>query len=235
METPPVNSKTKTERKEDNPVFSAYLDMIKNRHHKVRFEDLLAAYEQGLLNKEEFDSLHSKFTLKLENIAGIDHLTKVPTRTYMEPQFKRLKIELNHTEKEHRKFKIQSIMVLSFDVDDFKRLNDTYGHDVGDEALLAVVERIKRYGRINDTVFRVGGDEFVAILPIDDENPLTAEMILNRIKQDMNKELTVQAGDEKVSINVSVGCAVLKKGEDTTLAELLKNSDKNMYEDKKKK
>lgn len=85
-----------------------------------------------------------------------DNLTQLPNRRYLEEEFPRV---LNFAKENAR-----SIAVLYIDGDNFKAINDRYGHDVGDEFIKLTGERIAASIRASDFVVRVGGDEFVVIL-----------------------------------------------------------------------
>ncbi len=232
-EKAPAGSKKKSESKEE-AIYFAYLDMIKNRYYRVNPEDLRSSYQQRLLTREQYDSLIYDFAEKSREMATIESRTGVLNPGFLEPQFNKLKVELNRTEESHRKAQLQSIIVIFVDIDHLKKINDTYGHLAGTEAIITVAKRLKRDRRSNDSIFRVGGDEFVALLPIYNEDSKATTTTLNRIREDINENLFIDVEGLKVPLRVSMGSAIMNKGDDTTLADLLKISDKKMYEDKHK-
>ena len=121
-----------------------------------------------------------------------------------------------------------TVAVLFVDIDDFKTVNDTLGHTVGDHLLVAVAERLCSCVRPSDTVARFGGDEFAVLLDRLDgpeDVVVVAERILAALAQ------RVPAGDEAVSVGASVGIAT-NHAEATRAGELIRDADVAMYEAK---
>jgi diguanylate cyclase (GGDEF)-like protein len=112
--------------------------------------------------------------------------------------------------------------VLFIDVDDFKDVNDTLGHDGGDALLMQLATRLTACVRPNDMVARLGGDEF-AIVVVDDE---TATHVAERIITAMNEPFTV--GGSSLTVSVSIGVAP-RRPETDDAAELLRSADFAMY------
>src|SRR5690606_23706194 len=124
--------------------------------------------------------------------------------------------------------RLLSVMIV--DVDRFKSINDTYGHDGGDEVLREVAARLRRNLRGIDLVCRFGGEEFVVVMP-DTELPL-AQRVGERIRQQIaEKEFLVANTDEMISVTVSIGVAGLLQPQDTVEA-LMKRADRALYEAK---
>ena len=117
------------------------------------------------------------------------------------------------------------------DLDGFKGINDSYGHDVGDRVLQTIAQRLKENTRDDDTVSRHGGDEFLYLLmEVRDERDiaLIAEKILNAIQVPCN----VSARD--LTISASIGISIFPK-DGTTADTLVKSADKAMYHAKQTK
>ena len=127
---------------------------------------------------------------------------------------------------EHRRIK-SNVSLLFIDVDHFKRINDTYGHETGDEVLKRITRLMRRCLRKGDTVARWGGEEFVVLLPATDLNGtlLIAEKIRHRIEVEQFDELA--AG---LHVTVSIGCVEMSSGEG--LDELVAQADRALYEAK---
>jgi diguanylate cyclase (GGDEF)-like protein len=118
--------------------------------------------------------------------------------------------------------------VLLFDLDGFKQVNDTYGHATGDELLRTAAERLNANVRANDTVSRLGGDEFIVLLPrlVDDQ---IADTVANRILRDLAQPLMV--GDTVLTIPASAGIA-LTRGSDHDVDSVMREADLALYQAK---
>jgi len=117
------------------------------------------------------------------------------------------------------------------DVDDFKEINDTYGHAFGDEVLAVLGERLASCVREEDTVARIGGDEFAVIFPrLDDPDHL------RRIAEKMSERLSspLHVCGQALAITVSLGCAAFDR-EDDTPRSMIMRADIEMYEAKRAK
>ena len=110
------------------------------------------------------------------------------------------------------------------DIDNFKKLNDTYGHQTGDEALVHLTQLVQRNIRPNDVLARYGGEEFVILLP--DTNIEEASVVLTRLQRELTKEFFLH-GQDKLLITFSAGVAVRQPGE--TQEQVIGRSDKALY------
>jgi diguanylate cyclase (GGDEF)-like protein/PAS domain S-box-containing protein len=122
----------------------------------------------------------------------------------------------------------RSIAVLFLDLDDFKSINDTFGHEDGDGLLRTIAGRLEGALRVGDTVARLGGDEFGILLDdVDDESQISeiAERILEVVKE------PASVGDHDVSVQCSIGVAVSRASLEFAGAvdDLLRNADVAMY------
>lgn len=115
-----------------------------------------------------------------------------------------------------------------FDLDYFKKINDTYGHPAGDAILKRVGEILRHFSRASDFVARIGGEEFAFILQGTDENPAVG--LINRLRQLIEKDLYVLVGTDTVQATASFGVAQWHFGEDTL--SLYKRADQALYEAK---
>jgi diguanylate cyclase (GGDEF)-like protein/PAS domain S-box-containing protein len=117
--------------------------------------------------------------------------------------------------------------LLFLDVDRFKPINDTYGHDVGDELLRTFAERIRGVVRSSDKVARLGGDEFVILITAPDADEVArrvAETLLKRLREPM------RCLQHEIAISTSIGVAVAREPESAT--QLLKRADLALYQAK---
>ncbi|WP_299014261.1 diguanylate cyclase [uncultured Photobacterium sp.] len=158
---------------------------------------------------------------QLEHLATHDTLTNLPNRS-------KLHIELKHHLAE-QKNNPNTFAVLFVDLDDFKSINDKYGHETGDKALQITAERLKRTIRENDLIARLAGDEFIAIInPVKSQADTehTCQRILSRIMDPIN------LGKEKIHLNASIGCYYAMAGDSQNADEVLQRADEAMYEAK---
>jgi diguanylate cyclase (GGDEF)-like protein len=118
--------------------------------------------------------------------------------------------------------------VLFIDLDGFKSINDNYGHDVGDAALVAVAQRLEQLKREADTAARLGGDEFTLLLE-SIETREGALRVAERVVESFARPLIV--GEFEVTVTVSVGLAYSESR--ITVRELVRRADTAMYQAKK--
>jgi len=115
------------------------------------------------------------------------------------------------------------------DLDNFKRINDTRGHQAGDEALRRVASRLLSTVRGDDAICRLGGDEFLVLMAD------THAAIATRVAERMRHAITdspVPTRDGPISVSVSVGCTVRQPREPTAIDALLERADKALMESK---
>ena len=124
-----------------------------------------------------------------------------------------------------------TVGLMFMDLDGFKAVNDTYGHVVGDQLLIAVSRRLETFLRKTDTVCRQGGDEFILMLPHASDFE-TLMGLAERIQADLKKPFTSVPGNEELRISVSIGVARWPEhGSDTDA--LMQAADRAMYQSKK--
>lgn len=123
------------------------------------------------------------------------------------------------------------VSVLSMDVDGLKSINDTYGHDAGNEVLKAVAAILEGNTRHNDVVARYGGDEFVVVLPAT--GPQEGEVVRQRIQQALH-DLRVEYGGHKLAVGMSIGLASYPDDASDS-GGLLRASDQAMYQAKRER
>jgi two-component system cell cycle response regulator len=120
-----------------------------------------------------------------------------------------------------------AIMIL--DLDHFKRINDAHGHEVGDRALLETVLRMREAMRAEDLVGRLGGEEFVVVMP--DMDLASAYAAAERLRHNFSdRPMSITSGGERIEITVtvSIGVTVLEAG-DQLFSHLLRRADQAMY------
>ncbi|MGA8863124.1 MAG: EAL domain-containing protein [Gallionella sp.] len=162
---------------------------------------------------------------KIQRLAFYDPLTQLPNRRLL---MDRLQHALASSERSGR-----SGAMLFLDLDHFKSLNDTLGHDIGDLLLQQVAQRLTSCVRDDDTVARLGGDEFVVILEVLNEDAQDAaaqtEAIGEKIQAALNQPYQLAAHQYRSTPSIGV---TLFHGNQTSLEELMKQSDIAMYQAK---
>jgi diguanylate cyclase (GGDEF)-like protein/PAS domain S-box-containing protein len=159
-----------------------------------------------------------KLEEKIKELAYRDPLTNLPNRLLFND---RLDLTIASSRRNNKKF---ALIIL--DIDKFKKINDNYGHDIGDQLILYVGKKIESLLRKSDTIARFGGDEFLLLLPeIKDEQD--AEKIAEKIFNTFQEKFMI--GKKKLSVTVSMGIAIYPEHGDNT-STLLKNADLALYE-----
>ncbi len=148
-------------------------------------------------------------------MALIDPLTGLNNRRYFTSHLTSLLGQVGSSRNE--------LTLLILYIDHFKRVNDTYGHDAGDEVLKEFAERMKQAVRGIDLVCRLGGEEFVIVMP--DTDPILGFRIADRLRQSISASpFSIQGGKQGIPITVSIGMTGLR-GEDASVDVLLKRAD----------
>lgn len=155
-----------------------------------------------------------------QELALHDVLTGLPNRRLL---MDRMEIAMQHAMRQQ-----QMMAVMYMDLDGFKAVNDQYGHQYGDELLKMVADRLREVTRRDDTVSRIGGDEFVMLLA-DIANVYDVVQPASKILHSM--ALPFQIGDESVRITSSIGVAFYLTSQENALA-LLARADKALYDAK---
>ncbi len=149
--------------------------------------------------------------------AFFDTLTGLPNRRMLR---ERLEQEIRHSRRSG-----QQLAILFIDLDHFKEVNDTLGHNSGDQLLVEAGRRIKHCVRATDTVARMGGDEFTVILT-DIHSTDNLEPLLQKILRSM--DALFQIGNEQVFVSASIGITLYPL-DATEIEELYKNADQALY------
>ncbi|MEC7690127.1 MAG: EAL domain-containing protein [Pseudomonadota bacterium] len=183
--------------------------------------DLLEETAHNLAERlEEQDSKIAASNAQLENMAMFDGLTGLPNRTMMTFQIEK------HIVNATRDQGLAAVLFL--DLDDFKKVNDSHGHDVGDKLIHAASERIANAVGEHDLVGRFGGDEFVILLSkVRDKSEVeaVAKSVINVFSR------PIQVDSLPFYVSTSIGVAITNQPE-TTAMELLRHADIAMYEAK---
>lgn len=184
--------------------------------------ELLARVRTQVRRKRFQERLRATYEISL-SMALTDSLTGLYNRRYLEVHLGKL-LEKNVESK-------KSLAVLMIDIDHFKKVNDTYGHNVGDEILKIFGDRLKDSLRSFDLVARMGGEEFVVILP--DVSEERAHMVAERLRRSISDvPFPCSAPGGSLSVTTSIGGALINY-EKHTPKEIMDRADKCLYEAKK--
>ena len=156
--------------------------------------------------------------LELQHLAAHDGLTRLLNRAELE---RLCRMELLRAQR-HK----LPLSVLVIDLDDFKRVNDRWGHPVGDATLVAAADVLRNSVRTSDVVGRMGGEEFMVLLPHSDM--AAALTLAEKLRRAMGA-MTVWAGAERVVVTSSVGVASAPAGVETSFDSLYLKADRALY------
>lgn len=162
-----------------------------------------------------------KYQDKLDHTAKHDVLTHLPNRFLLSEL-------LLHTMRNVKR-KNQQLALLFIDLDGFKEINDTYGHDAGDEVLIIIAQRMNEIVRESDIVSRLGGDEFVIVIS-ELKNSGEIIPILQRLLSDLS--LSINYKENSMHVSASIGISFYPQLEDIGTESLLRQADQAMYQAK---
>ena len=158
------------------------------------------------------------FEFQLKNIANTDKLTGVSNRLFLDEYLKTVEYLPQH-------FDYLSLIII--DIDNFKRVNDQYGHIFGDSVIVSVAESLKENVRSTDLIIRFGGDEFLVV--IDQIGFEQALISAEKIRESISAlDFQLPESDQKLTVSVSIGVAV---GAENWIA-LLEKADKSLFKAK---
>ena len=175
---------------------------------------------------KEKDELREAYE-QISHLANSDHLTGLANR--------RLFHQLLSAYLEQRKESQEPLAVLFLDLDQFKPINDTHGHEAGDQVLVEIARRLKEATRSDDVVARIGGDEFVILLPRGHSShdvAMAAEKLRRSIERPIDIHLPNKRTAKKVAITASTGFSVFPD-HGTSFDDLVRHADHAMYEAKR--
>ncbi len=199
--------------------FFLYLILLSFKTHKIIKNSIQLQFENASLVMHLSDAKNrlELTNSRLKQDATHDPLTHVANRSLFEANFEKA---VKHAASEHK-----ILALLYLDLDGFKNINDTYGHEAGDQLLLIVVARLKNALRGKDILSRLGGDELAIILE-NIENVQAVADVAERIRETVREPIMLK--NIEVQVHVSIGIAIYPTdGNDTNT--LLRVADRSMY------
>jgi len=181
--------------------------------------ELLARVRTQLRQKRYADSLREKVQQSIE-LALFDPLTGLNNRRFLESHLS--------TMMENARMRRAPLTLMILDIDHFKRINDTFGHDCGDEVLKGFADRLRGIVRGGDLLCRLGGEEFVIVMP--GVNLQAAARIAERARIAIEQEGFTLDATRQASITASIGLA--ERRDDTTPHDLYRRADQALYRSK---
>jgi len=175
-------------------------------------------YRRYMLLQKENRLLKEKEE-ELRHLATTDFLTQLYNRRYC--------IETGEKLFQLAKRKNRPMSVILFDIDDFKDVNDTYGHKVGDAVLVSLGIKLSRNSRISDIVCRFGGEEFLILLP--DTSTKEALLIAEKLRTLITDIKIKTSSDAYVNVTVSMGIASIDFMKDWSIEDIIKRADNALY------
>jgi two-component system cell cycle response regulator len=183
--------------------------------------ELMARVRTQVRKKRYTERLRDNVQMSIE-AAITDALTGLHNRRYMESHVGTLVEQATSRGK--------PLTVLVLDIDYFKSINDSHGHDAGDDVLREFAVRIRKSIRGIDLACRYGGEEFVVLMPETDL--AVATMVAERLRRRIASEpFPIQGGTGQIEVTISVGIAALGRGD--TAANVLKRADQALYRAKR--
>jgi two-component system, cell cycle response regulator len=182
--------------------------------------ELLARIRTNLRRKRYGDKLRDTLRASIE-LAVVDPLTGLNNRRYFETHLATLVAQAADCDRP------LSLMIL--DIDHFKGINDSHGHEAGDQVLKGFAKRVRKVIRIPDMICRLGGEEFVVVMP--DTGLDVAARIAERVRGEIEREsFAVNESGDPIKITVSIGLA--ERGKDKLPDGLFRRADRALYRSK---
>lgn len=186
----------------------------------VEFVEYIASLVWIIVSKMKSDEKIQNLNTRLEELAMTDELTGLPNRRYF---FGRGQEEISRSLRYNT-----PLSLIMLDIDKFKTINDTYGHEAGDKALKCIAKTLKEIPRVVDLPARLGGEEFGVLLP--NTQLKNAVILAERLRKSI-EELHCQREDIPITLTASLGVAAFQ-ADMKNLDDLLRNADSAMYQAK---
>lgn len=199
----------------------ARMNALRRFCKRVEMGDLATSYDtEGERRPDDLTLLARSVDLmrqRLIELVGTDPLTGALNRRALELRLRR--------EWRAAKRRGSALAVLAVDLDNFKPINDTYGHPAGDAVLRELADVMRMTVRDTDVIARVGGDEFVLLLP--DTGWQGAITLAERLRRHVDEQTF--AGEQRIPLTISIGIALARGADDVRATDLLEEADRSLY------
>lgn len=185
----------------------------------MAFNTMAATIQERIVSLEASHDKEQELSKQLEHNAYYDVLTNLPNRVLLSDRLQQAMLRANRNN--------NSIAIIFLDLDGFKAVNDTYDHYIGDKLLVALSTKMKQILREEDTLSRIGGDEFVIILQ-DIEELVVCEIILDRLLDVTSQPIVIEG--KRLQVSSSIGITLYP--EDYCVGDgdqLIRHADQAMY------
>jgi len=159
---------------------------------------------------------------KLKLLASTDPMTRLYNRRYF-TKISKHTLDLSKREK-------QNLSIIILDIDKFKNVNDTYGHQVGDDVIIALANKLIEHQRKSDIVCRYGGEEFVILLP--NTSSKSSEIVAQKIRKDIESLTIKTPSNINLKFTISLGASQVDLENENNIELALKRADDALYEAK---
>lgn len=204
----------------------------KENNYCAQYEELMQRFRDVIENDIQLFDITKQLISEIDarkqaekellQLASTDPLTGIANRrAFFESANKEVKRSLRYE---------RELSFLMIDIDDFKQINDFYGHSVGDELLKSFATALESYVRKNDLVARLGGEEFGILLPETEEE--NAFKLAKRIVEEI-RSLSIDTGQQALNFSISIGVSVHEKEEEDIMLTY-ERADAALYEAKEK-
>lgn len=205
-----------------NTVIADEIGAMQHAYEKLRRKLLQVDIFQAIVNSQKKEIEYRKSLQEhFETLAYTDALTGAVNRH----QFNTALAE----EIARANYKRQPLSILLLDIDFFKKINDNFGHGVGDDVLVMFYNACKEAARSGDVVARIGGEEFVIILPKSDEK--SAYQFAERLREKI-EQLRIKVDDKAIKLTVSIGVSQWLNDAFSSAEEFVAHADKSLYQAK---
>jgi diguanylate cyclase (GGDEF)-like protein len=201
--------------------YRARMNALRRFCKRVEMGDLSSSYDTDRERRPDDLTLLARsvdaMRQRLIELVGTDPLTGALNRRALELRLRR--------EWRGAKRRGSALAVLAVDLDNFKPINDTHGHAAGDTVLRELADVMRMTVRDTDVIARVGGDEFVLLLP--DTGWQGAITLAERLRRHVDEQTF--AGEQRIPLTVSIGIALARGADDVRATDLLEEADRSLY------